>query len=70
MSQNEWVPVEQYNRLVDAYNRVEYLRGQDNNFYLLALNLTGDRDKYLDAAKDLIEKHGLISAMLKAREGK
>jgi len=53
---------------IDSLRTQEKLRIEDTHFYKIALNLTGNRDKYEQEAFDLIKKNGLLNALKLSRK--
>ena len=49
-------------RHIKTYREIEMCRLADNNLYQIALNLTGNKEKYLNSAQELIDKHGNLVA--------
>ena len=55
----------EYNHVVDNLNRCRKLHLKDNKFHMIALNLSGNREKLEQQAMELIDKHGSIKALKK-----
>ena len=53
---------------IDSFHTQKKLRIEDTHFYKIALNLTGNRDKYEQEAFDLIKKNGLLNALKLSRK--
>jgi len=53
---------------IDMMFARDKLHREDTHFYKIALNLTGNRDKYEQEAFDLIKKNGLLNALKLSRK--
>ncbi len=57
-------------QLQDRYNVHLKNYSDDIKIYMIALNLSGEREQLEDMAYKLIEKHGLLKALKISREAK
>jgi hypothetical protein len=55
--------MDEYRYWQEMYYRERDIHIQDNNYYMLAMKLTGCPDIYLDRAMKMINRHGFLKAL-------